>query len=118
VKLVRVLAWTPTKGQKINFEAVSAAIMDLHVRFNRPKFLADPYQAESSVQQLKRQGVWIDTVAFTGQALVEMASGLVEIFSSRRIDLYPDAELLSEIRRLRLRESIAGYRLEAVDGAK
>jgi hypothetical protein len=87
-------------------------VLELHRQFH-PHFYADPYQAELLVAQLKKFGCIIETTAFTGAALVEMASGLVEVFASRQIELYPDVLLLADLRRLRMKESPAGWRLDA-----
>jgi hypothetical protein len=42
-----------------------------------------------------------------------MASSLIEAFSTRAIDLFPDPDLIADLRRLRIKESPAGWRLDA-----
>jgi hypothetical protein len=112
LRLVRVLGWAPPPGGKIDLGAVEHACWELHQQF-RPRFFVDPYQAEQMAQQLAQRGVWVETVPFVGAALVEMASGLVEVFSSRTIDLYRDGPLLADLRRLRIAEGPSGWRLAA-----
>jgi hypothetical protein len=112
IRVVSVRSWVPPKGGKVDLGIVQAAIMEMHYRF-APKFCLDPYQAELLAQQLTRAGVWVQTVPFVGSALVQMASLLVEVFASRRIDLFPDAALMADLRRLRIKDSPSGWRLDA-----
>lgn len=112
IRLARVLSWAPPKGGKIELALVEKAVLELNETFH-PHFFLDPYQGELLHQNVTKQGVIIETVPFVGASLVEMASGLVEVFSSRVIELFPDAALLSDLRRLRIKESPAGWRLDA-----
>jgi hypothetical protein len=112
LRLARVLAWAPPKGGKVDLPAVEQAAWETHLHY-RPKFLLDPYQAELLAQRLTRRGVWLEQVAFVGKALTEMASGLVEVFASRTIDLYRDDALLADLRRLRIAEGPSGWKLAA-----
>jgi len=112
LRLACVRAWTPPAGGKIDLRLVQHAALELHKRFH-PHFFADPYQAELLITNLQAEGAVIEGVPFVGAALVEMASGLVEVFSSRVIELYPDGELLADLRRLRIADSPAGWRLSA-----
>jgi hypothetical protein len=112
LRLARVLSWAPPRGGKINLMQVERACLEIHQTFG-PLLYADPYQCEQMAQQLSAQGVWVETVAFTGASLLEMASGLVEVFSGHTIDLYSDPELLADLRRLRIKEGPSGYRLDA-----
>lgn len=113
LRLARVLAWIPPgKGVKIDLTLVEKAILDLHQLFH-PHVIADPYQAEFMVQTLIKKGVIIETVPFVGATLVELASGLIEVISSRQLELYQDAALLADLRRLRIVEGPAGWKLAA-----
>ncbi len=112
LRLAVVQRWQPRAGEKIDLEHVKDVILALD-RVYRPHWLIDPYQAELLNQQLQRAGLSTDTVYFSGQNLVEMASAMVEAFSSRVIELYNEPVLLSDLRKLRIKESPAGWRLDA-----
>jgi hypothetical protein len=112
LKLVALRAWVPPRAGKIDLASVGAAVLDVH-RIFRPIILADPYQCEMLGQQVRKAGVMLGMQPFTGQALSEMASGLIEVFASRTIDIFPDAQLLADLRRLRLKESPSGWKLDA-----
>jgi hypothetical protein len=117
LRLVDARAWLPAGGSKIDLVAVGQYVWDVHLRY-RPKFLLDPYQAELLAQQLTRRGCWLEQVAFAGRNLVEMASTLIEVFSSRGIDLYRDEDLLADLRQLRIRETGLGFRLDPARTAR
>jgi hypothetical protein len=113
VKLVDVRDWAPDPNEgPVEVAAVEEVCLLLSRTF-RPKFLADPYQSQYLCQRLRERGCVVEMVPFVGKALVEMASGLVELFSGRKIDLYDDALLVGDLRRLRIRESPSGWRLDA-----
>src|SRR5262249_44079572 len=74
----------------------------------------DPFQMELMAQRLRRRGVPLEEVTFAGKNLDAMASGLLEEFTSRNVELYPDPALLADLRRLRIVEKAYGHKLEAV----
>lgn len=112
LRLAAVRSWVPPRGGKVDLEAVQEAVVQVHRTF-RPVVYADVYQAELMGQQLKKKGVRLELVAFTGKSLMEMASSTIETFTGRSIDLFDDKALLADLRRLRLEEKAAGWRLSA-----
>jgi hypothetical protein len=112
LKLVEVRVWAPTREEKVNLGWVEEACWGTHVRY-APKFLADPYQAAQMCQRLRQKNCRVEEVAFAGKNLTEMASSLVEAFSSRTLDLFPDPRLTDDLRRLRIKESPSGWKLDA-----
>jgi hypothetical protein len=112
VKLVDVRDWAPPPGGKIDLGFVEEACLATHQRL-APRFMLDPYQSEMLGARLKQAGCRVEFIAFAGKSLTEMASGLVEVFATRAIDLFPDAALLDDLRRLRIREAPSGWRLDA-----
>jgi hypothetical protein len=110
VALVR--RWRPPPGGKINLEEVQQAIIEIHDNFH-PHFYGDPYEMQLMAQQLQRYGVYVELVAFTGTALSEMASSLIEAFRDFRVTMHRDEALLGDLRRLRLKESPSGWRLDS-----
>jgi hypothetical protein len=112
LRLARVMDWAPPSGGKIDLAVVRRAIEHLDKIFHASWHL-DPYQGELLAQELQKQGIVVEMVPFTGSSLVEMASGMVEAFSSRAIELYPDAQLVADLRKLRIVEGPSGWRLSA-----
>jgi hypothetical protein len=70
------------------------------------------YQAMLMQMDLDKLGVSMTPVSFAGKQAQEMASELLEVFSSRRVGLYRDAALVDDLRRLRIKESVVGWRLD------
>ena len=64
-------------------------------------------------QRLELQLVRLKEVPFTGAALNLMASTLLDVFRSRRIELVDCPQLISDLRRLTIEEKSYGYRLSA-----
>ena len=117
LKLARCVAWRPPGGgEKLDLALVEQAILALHRLFNLQAVCFDPYQAIYLSQILARAGVPMREVAFTGSALQEMASALVDRFAGGTLALYPDDDLLAELRRLRIVEKSYGLRLDSQRG--
>lgn len=112
LRLATVRAWAPPRNGKVDLAAVRQAVVEVHQRY-RPWMFYDPYQAELLAQDVRQYGVWLEPVNFAGAAMMEMASALIEAFTSHNIDLFHDEALLGDLRRLRIEERPAGWRLTA-----
>jgi hypothetical protein len=111
LRLAQVYNWQPPRGGKIDLDWVKDKVLDLHRIFGATFYL-DPYQAELLAQQLAKAGVRVELIPFVGKNLNEMASNLIEAFADRNIDLYPHAALLDDLKRLRIKETAAGWKLD------
>jgi phage terminase large subunit-like protein len=112
LKLAQCLSWKPPPGGKVDLTIIEHACLDLHQRF-ACKFMVDPYQAQMLMQRLAQKGVRIEEVPFVGANLCAMASSLIGAFSTQALDLYDEPELIADLRRLRIKESPSGWRLDA-----
>jgi hypothetical protein len=110
LRLVLVRDWAPPLGGKVDLAQVQAEALRVCRVFGCTLFI-DPSQAELMGQNLESQGTTIELVPFTGKALNEMASNIVEAFTDRTIDLFPCPDLIDDLRRLQLKETPAGWRL-------
>jgi hypothetical protein len=72
----------------------------------------DPFQAELMRADLESAGLHLVPISFSGKPAQEMASETLEAFAGRRVDLYPDPGLLDDLRRLRIKESVGGWKLD------
>lgn len=128
LRLAFAKSWKPDPITKqVDLMDVEKSVLDLHRKFNDMYLAFDPWQASLLAQRLQRQGKFstgagrglktrIKEVAFTGKALNEMASTLLEIFRSRRIRLYTESEgqaIIDQLGQLTLEEKSYGYRLVA-----
>lgn len=112
--LADCLAWAPDPATgEVDLELVKAEILSASRRFNGLVVGFDPNQCLFLAQQLRRENVNMVEVPFVGKHLDVMAASLLEVFRSKKITLYPDADLLAELGRLRLVEKPYGYKIEA-----
>jgi hypothetical protein len=112
IRIAQVRSWIPPKNGRVDLQAVEDAILEIHNVF-RPLVFCDPYQCEQMAQRLQKAGVKLKLVPFTGKSKMEMASALVEAFTSQTIAGFPCEPLLQDLRALRLVDGPIGYRLEA-----
>jgi phage terminase large subunit-like protein len=111
VRLASLRVWEPCNGSRVDLSEVEAAIIDLHKRLNLSAVAVDPFQAEMLVQRLQRKGIPIYTLSMTGITLQAMASAVTDVFREKSVDLYPDDQLLADLRGLRIADRNYGFRL-------
>lgn len=117
IRLALCQSWKPgVFTKRVDLSAVEQAVLDAHRRFGGTVNY-DPHQAALMVERLSKKGVPLREVPFSGQNLNRMASDMLDVFRSRRIDLYPDKELLRDLRRLTITEKSYGYKLESTRDA-
>jgi hypothetical protein len=110
LKLYMIKDWKPPMLGKVDLAAVQEEVYRTCRTFDATLYI-DPSQAELLGQALDRKGVRLELVPFVGKTLNEMASNVVEVFTDRAIDLYPNQDLQDDLRRLQLKETPAGWRL-------
>ncbi|MDE2010228.1 MAG: hypothetical protein KGJ09_09165 [Candidatus Omnitrophica bacterium] len=109
IKLAQLVHWAPP----IDLGTIKEVIISLDRKFHPDVWFIDPHQAELMVEQMMKQGINCELAWFTGKNNLEMASSMVEVFTSRQILLYPEPALLKDLSRLRIVGGPAGYRLDA-----
>ncbi len=118
LRLTDLTLWRPSQGQRVRLADVERAILSAHERFDLAAVLYDPHQAEHLAERLAGEGVPMVRVPFTGAALAGMASSLLDAFVSRTLALYDHAQLLSDLRSLRVEEKSYGIRLASPRGPR
>ena len=74
----------------------------------------DFWQAEYMAQELTAAGVPMSEVKMTADDLNIMTKRLMEAFSNRRIALYPHEGLARDLLRIRIKETLRGFKLASV----
>lgn len=110
-RLARTWVWRPTPGQKISQEHVRQVIHAAHRTYNLRRVVCDPFQAEATVELLRKDNIRIDTRPQSGTALMEQAMTLVELFNTFAIDLPQDADLRRQLLQTRVEQRSYGLRL-------
>ncbi|QDU30600.1 Phage Terminase [Anatilimnocola aggregata] len=116
LRLLNMQTWQPGPGRKIDLEQVEEAVVQAHQRYRLSAVAADYWQAELMVQRLRKRGVPIQAIHFTGQNLQAMATTTLDSFRERMIDLYPHDELLADLSGLKVAEKNYGFRLQSDRG--
>ena len=115
LRLAECKSWAPSRVTKqVDLEEVERAVLNANQRFHFGSCGFDPYQAALMAQRLSRRNVHMSEVVFSGKNLDSMASTLLDVFRSRRIDMYDEPRLVADLQRLTIVEKSYGYKLEAV----
>lgn len=113
IRLAQCQSWRPPKRGEVDLEDVQRAVTAAHRNFRLRSVLYDPHQAQLMAQQLRKLAVPMTEFNMSGKNQVTMACTLLEVFRSRRIDLYRDSELVRDILRLNIEPRSYGFKLES-----
>lgn len=113
LRLASIRSWAPPPGGKIDLTAVEDDMVETHRRYDFHAGLFDTWQAELMGQRLRAQGVPMVGVPFTVLTLQQMASVILERFTSRSIDLFDDEGLRRDLHALKLLDRGTSFRLDA-----
>ena len=106
--LDRLVVLQGRPGQPVSDRAIEEAVFSLWRTYNRAKLRCDPFYAAWLVESLKKRGVSVEPWSYTDKRYGAMASVLFAALRDRRIDLYPDDDLIDELRNVRLVETTPG----------
>jgi hypothetical protein len=111
VRLVAHKVFVPTANEPVNFEALEAALLDLHRRFSVRAVLFDPWAMQASAQRLKAQGLRMQEFPQTAGNLTSASAGLYDAIVSGNLVLYPDAGMRAAASQAVTVESARGLRI-------
>ena len=115
LRLIQLHIWTPSKTQKVEIEQIEQKILSLNEEFHF-QIGCDPWQAQLLISRLQKQNVQIEAVDFTGNSLKGMCSAMLDAFNEKNLAIYPDPNLIADLRALRIVEKQYGVRLESPRG--
>ncbi len=114
VKLAYARSWKPDERTgKVDLPAIQADIERQHKTFRLSKLMYDQAQAVLMAQQLQQAGIYCEEMSFSGKGLSVMATTIIEAFKGRYVELYRDAELISDLAKLNIVERAFGFKIEA-----
>jgi len=83
--------------------------LDLSLSRDASAFVVcDVYQAALLAQRLSRQGVPSNAIHLVPSVLQEMASATLDAFRDSTLDLFPNADLIADLKSLRVKEYSTG----------
>jgi hypothetical protein len=117
VALDRMEVWQGTRARPVSLDAVEAWILEAWSAYGHPPLVCDPYQAAQLMERVRRRRVRVIEHVFSSVSVSRLAIRLHQLIADHAIELPDDAELLDELRGVRLREvSPNVYRLDHDSG--
>lgn len=111
VKLAYTRSWKPGPGGPVDTIAVENEVERVAKEFRCPVFY-DTNQAERSAQGLRRKAIRMEPVNFTSSECRGMATATLEMFADRKVVLYADTTLITDLRKMEVVEKSYGFRIE------
>ena len=114
VELANLVSWNPAdSGGKVNLIEVRHVIQTAYTLYEFIGCKYDFWQAELMAQDLAAAGVPMYAVKMTAEDLNLITKNLMEAFASRCVALYPNADLECDLLRIRVKETLRGFKLTA-----
>jgi phage terminase large subunit-like protein len=114
LRLAYARSWKPDASTgKVDFIGVESETLRVKQQFGIRTVAYDPFQAALLAQRLEAQRVRMHEMTFSGANLTKMASTLLEVFRSRRLQLFDHKPLIVDLGRLSIEEKSYGFRLSA-----
>ena len=110
IKLACVDVWEPGR-EKVSIDAIEKRIIEVDSKFRLAGLAVDPWQAAQLIERLQKQGVNTTGLDFVPNNLKAMATAVLGVFQDSRIELYRHAQLIADLRALRVVEKSYGVRL-------
>jgi hypothetical protein len=115
VELAALRSWNPADyGGRVDLVEICYAVKSAHQLYRFIGCKYDFWQAELMAQELIADGVPMSETKLNAEDLNLITRSLLDAFSNRRIALYPHADLTRDLLRLRVKETLQGYKLTAI----
>ena len=112
VRLVTHKVFQPSPDEPLDFAAtVEATLLDWRSRFRIQKVLYDPYQLQSTMQEVARAGLEVEELPQTPANLTAIGQNLFDLIHGRNFRSYPDAGLRLAVSHAIALETARGWRI-------
>jgi phage terminase large subunit-like protein len=109
----RIQAWKGSRVTPVQLSVVEEWVEEVSRRYGLARARFDPYQAIHLSQRLKKVGIPVGEFTFSAASVGKLAMTLLQLIREHALALPSDADLLDELRNVRLRESSPGvFRLD------
>jgi hypothetical protein len=115
-QIIKVRKWMPKRGRQVDMAQVRAAIEEDFRTYRAVCVMFDPAQMLSDAQTLKKANVRMREINLGTKTQVELATLVLDLFASEKVDLYDEPSLVRDLYRLQLTEKSYGVRLESPRG--
>jgi hypothetical protein len=115
VELAALWSWNPADtGGKVDLIEVRHVVSTAYQMYRFIGCKYDFWQAELMAQELQADGVPMSETKMGAEDLNLITRSLLDAFSNRRIALYYDPDLERDLYRIRVKETLRGFKLDAV----
>jgi len=111
LRLAYAEAWKPMPGRRVSLEDVRRTIVRLHEIYDLEGLAVDPAQGEHLIELLEKADVPVERWLQTTNSLEDQAKALIECFQQKTLDLYPDRDLIADLKKLQLKDDGRRIRL-------
>jgi phage terminase large subunit-like protein len=108
IVLDRIETWQGSKVRKVRLADVEDWLLQAHQSFNGAPIRFDPWQAVSTAQRLRANGVPVEEFAFSSASVGRLATTLHRLLRDGALALPDDDALLDELSHVRLVERTSG----------
>ena len=115
IRLALTRSWKPGVEGSVDLQRVRSEVANLSLAYKVKKLLYDPFQAMLMGQDVERAGIWCEPMKFTDpKNLTLMATTILDVFKTHRLEMYEDRELISDLKKLNIVErSGFSFKIEA-----
>jgi hypothetical protein len=99
VYVAGISAWRPMPGRTVSIEAIEKEFLyrdDYYGGFILT--VVDPWQAAQLCERLRAKGLNVHEYGYSAANMHDQATALLSLFREQRIELYPDADLIADLR--------------------
>ena len=113
----RLMLWKGSRLRPVRLGEVEDQIKQAVRSYNGAELVADPWNALQMLERLRGEGVRASEFTFSQAGIGRLAMTMVNLLRDRRLALPDDAELLEELRAVRLIERSPGnFRIDHAPG--
>jgi hypothetical protein len=117
IQVASVQVWRPSEqaGGEVDVDqTIRPAILEAYRQYSFARLFVDPWQSIDLCQRLNRMGLPVTERPSSAPNKREEATALLECFAQHKIEVYPDADLVRDLRAASIRESsgLSGMRVE------
>jgi hypothetical protein len=116
LRLEQLRLWRPQPGRQVSLTEVEDAVLEADRQYRFEGVCVDAWQAVGMAERLTAAGLPVTTVAFTGGVMQQMSGLLLNGINDGSLRLFPHPSLLSDLKRLRVKATAQGWRLESPRG--
>ena len=111
LRLAYAESWKPLPGRRVSLEDVRRTILRLHEIFDLEGLAVDPAQGEHLIELCEKDNVPVERCIQSVASLQDQALAIIECFQQKTIELYPDSDLIADLKKLQLRDDGRRIRL-------